>query len=175
MDPLELIAPEIGPAKAALALLKRFWWAIPIVGLVMALGITRHTLASRTADRDRIAAELKSETAFGNTVWKATIAASSNKDLARAQTAAQINLLAAGIVTLRGNLEKCDSSARAAAAADQLRQRALEQQIQQMGGDLKDTRAIADRLRSSAAATIAKGPAPTGTCEPSDTLKEVWR
>ncbi|WP_112384011.1 hypothetical protein [Sphingomonas carotinifaciens] len=34
---------------AALALLRRFWWAIPIIGLAAALLITRETLADRTA------------------------------------------------------------------------------------------------------------------------------
>lgn len=33
---------------AALGLVKRFWWAIPILGLVIALFITRHTLERRT-------------------------------------------------------------------------------------------------------------------------------
>lgn len=33
----------------ALALLRRFWWAIPIIGLAAALLITRETLADRTA------------------------------------------------------------------------------------------------------------------------------
>lgn len=33
---------------AALGLLKRFWWAIPILGLVIALFITRGTLERRT-------------------------------------------------------------------------------------------------------------------------------
>ncbi len=34
---------------AALALLRRFWWAIPIIGLAAALLVTRETLADRTA------------------------------------------------------------------------------------------------------------------------------
>ncbi|WP_298090464.1 hypothetical protein [uncultured Sphingomonas sp.] len=33
----------------ALALLRRFWWAIPIIGLTLALLVTRETLADRTA------------------------------------------------------------------------------------------------------------------------------
>ncbi|WP_342657146.1 hypothetical protein NPJ82_09330 [Sphingomonas sp. NY01] len=36
-------------AAGALALLRRFWWAIPIIGLAAALLITRETLADRTA------------------------------------------------------------------------------------------------------------------------------
>ena len=175
MDIADLVVPELGTAKAVWALFKRFWWGLPILGLVLALGVTRHTLAVRTVDRDRVAGELKSERAFGDQIWKATIAASGNKSLARSQTAAQVDQLAVGIGTLRNNLEKCDSSARAAAAADLQRQHVLEQQIQQLGGDLKATRAIADRLRSSAASTIAKGPPAPGICEPSDTLKEIWR
>lgn len=175
MDLLSLAVPEVSAAKAAWALLKRFWWALPIAGLLVAFGVTRHTLAARTADRDKIALELKGEKAFGDQIWKATIAASGNKDLARSQTAAQVDQLAVGIGALRTNLETCNASARAAAAADLQRQHVLEQQIQQLGGDLKATRAIADRLRSSAAATIAKGPPAAGVCEPSDALKEVWR
>jgi chromosome segregation ATPase len=43
----------------ALSLLKRFWWSIPLVVLLIALGITRHTLAGTKADlaacnKDRI-------------------------------------------------------------------------------------------------------------------------
>ncbi len=34
---------------AVLALLRRFWWAIPIIGLAAALLVTRETLADRTA------------------------------------------------------------------------------------------------------------------------------
>lgn len=36
-------------AAGALALLRRYWWAIPIIGLAVALLITRETLADRTA------------------------------------------------------------------------------------------------------------------------------
>lgn len=31
-----------------LPLLRRFWWAVPLAGLLLALAATRHTLASRT-------------------------------------------------------------------------------------------------------------------------------
>lgn len=34
---------------AGLALLRRFWWAVPIIGLLAALHFTRETLADRTA------------------------------------------------------------------------------------------------------------------------------
>lgn len=34
---------------AAKALLRRFWWAVPMIGLVIALHVTRTTLADRTA------------------------------------------------------------------------------------------------------------------------------
>lgn len=36
-------------AARALDLLRRYWWTIPIIGLVVALLITRETLADRTA------------------------------------------------------------------------------------------------------------------------------
>ncbi len=36
-------------AAGALTLLRRYWWAIPIIGLAAALLITRETLADRTA------------------------------------------------------------------------------------------------------------------------------
>jgi len=48
---------------AGLALLRRFWWAVPMVGLLTALHFTRETLADRTAT-------LKSERA----AWTAEIA-----------------------------------------------------------------------------------------------------
>ena len=48
---------------AGLALLRRFWWAVPMVGLLVALHFTRETLADRTAT-------LKSERA----AWTAEIA-----------------------------------------------------------------------------------------------------
>lgn len=34
---------------AAKALLRRFWWAVPMIGLAIALHVTRTTLADRTA------------------------------------------------------------------------------------------------------------------------------
>ena len=46
-----------------LALLRRFWWAVPMIGLLVALHFTRGTLADRTAT-------LKSERA----AWTAEIA-----------------------------------------------------------------------------------------------------
>jgi hypothetical protein len=46
-----------------LALLRRFWWAVPMIGLLIALHFTRETLADRTAT-------LKSERA----AWTAEIA-----------------------------------------------------------------------------------------------------
>lgn len=46
-----------------LALLRRFWWAVPVIGLLVALHFTRGTLADRTAT-------LKSERA----AWTAEIA-----------------------------------------------------------------------------------------------------
>lgn len=49
-------------AASALALLRRYWWAIPIIGLAVALLITRETLADRTAT-------LKAE----RTAWTADI------------------------------------------------------------------------------------------------------
>jgi hypothetical protein len=48
---------------AGLALLRRFWWAVPMIGLLVALHFTRETLADRTAT-------LKSERA----AWTAEIA-----------------------------------------------------------------------------------------------------
>lgn len=49
-------------AAGALALLRRYWWAVPIIGLAVALLITRETLADRTAT-------LKAE----RTAWTAEI------------------------------------------------------------------------------------------------------
>jgi hypothetical protein len=47
---------------SALALLRRFWWAVPMIGLVIALFATRATLADRTAtlraERDAWSAEI---------------------------------------------------------------------------------------------------------------------
>ena len=34
---------------AGLALLRRFWWAVPMIGLLAGLLVTRETLADRTA------------------------------------------------------------------------------------------------------------------------------
>ncbi len=48
---------------AGFALLRRFWWAVPMIGLLVALHFTRETLADRTAT-------LKSERA----AWTAEIA-----------------------------------------------------------------------------------------------------
>ncbi len=48
---------------AGLALLRRFWWTVPMIGLLVALLLTRETLADRTAT-------LKSERA----IWTAEIA-----------------------------------------------------------------------------------------------------
>ncbi len=48
---------------AGLALLRRFWWAVPMIGLLVALHFSRETLADRTAT-------LKSERA----AWTAEIA-----------------------------------------------------------------------------------------------------
>ena len=48
---------------AGFALLRRFWWAVPMIGLLIALHFTRETLADRTAT-------LKSERA----AWTAEIA-----------------------------------------------------------------------------------------------------
>jgi len=48
---------------AGLALLRRFWWAVPMIGLIVALHFTRETLADRTAT-------LKAERA----AWTAEIA-----------------------------------------------------------------------------------------------------
>jgi len=49
--------------SAAILLLRRFWWAVPMIGLLIALHFTRVTLADRTAT-------LKSERA----AWTAEIA-----------------------------------------------------------------------------------------------------
>jgi hypothetical protein len=50
-------------AAAGIALLRRFWWAVPMIGLLVALHFTRATLADRTAT-------LKAE----RSAWSAEIA-----------------------------------------------------------------------------------------------------
>jgi hypothetical protein len=41
------------PALAFLPLLKKLWWSIPIALLLIALLVTRHTLANTKAERDQ--------------------------------------------------------------------------------------------------------------------------
>jgi len=150
----------------ALALLKRFWWSIPIVVLVIALGITRHTLGS-TKDK------LADATAFGKAVYEATRDASGNPKLAQRDTAAQIAAMGRSADRLRSGLATCTSTARAAADNDAARQRALEVALNAATADQAARQAAIDRLRTSAAHP-APAPAP-GTCEPSATLREIWR
>jgi chromosome segregation ATPase len=47
------IAAGVTGGKLALALFKKLWWSLPIIGLGIALMLTRHTLANTKHDRDQ--------------------------------------------------------------------------------------------------------------------------
>ncbi|MGE0179000.1 MAG: hypothetical protein AB7O91_04165 [Sphingomonas sp.] len=147
-----------------LELLRRFWWAIPIIGLAIALLITRATLERRTAERDVAVA-------FGNLVTEATRAAAGNPRLARGQVPAQIDAMGRGLDTLRAGLERCNASARAAADNDARRQQAAATAVQAARERAQGAEATAARLRASA----ARGADPGGECEASEAVRETWR
>lgn len=159
MDPVSLAA--IG--RGLLALLKKCWWATPL--LLIALLVMRWQLNDARS-------HLAREVAYGNAVYEATKTASANPGLARRDTADQIKLLGDGLAKLRTGLQTCTSSAKAAEANDKLRQAELDRQLAAIAAAGDAQRATVDRLVRSAAA-VPRGAA--GTCEPSPTLKEIWR
>jgi len=159
MSPLTFAA--IG--RGLLALLKKCWWATPL--LLIALLVLRWQLNDARS-------HLAKEIAFGNAVYEATKAAVPNLRLARRDTAAQITLLGNAVTKLRTGLQTCTSTAKAAEANDKARQAEFEQQLAAIGSAGDAQRATVDRLLRSAA--NAPRP-PAGACEPSPTLKEIWR
>ena len=74
-------------AATVLTLLRRFWPALPMLALAIALLATRHTLADVKAQRD-------AAVAFGGQVTAATRVATANPRLTPEQVPAAIDLLA---------------------------------------------------------------------------------
>lgn len=150
--------------KAGLALLRRFWFVIPIAGMAIALMITRSTLADRTE-------KLEQARAFGGLVVATTRDAAGTPRLAAADVPAQIAALGRSVHTLQAGLDRCNGSARAAAENDIRQQNVAQEALS--AAEARDTARLGliARLRASAAATRPAG----GECEPSETVREIWR
>ncbi|MEA3042957.1 MAG: hypothetical protein QOH47_795 [Sphingomonadales bacterium] len=148
----------------ALKLLRRFWYVIPLIGLTIALMITRSTLERRTEERDNLQA-------FKTLVVTTTREAADNPRLAAEHVPAQIAALGRSVVALRDGLNRCNASARAAAENDARRQIAAQEALRAAQARAQATQGLVGRLRSSAAAERPAGAA----CEPSETVREIWR
>ncbi len=134
-----------------------------VIGLVIALLITRSTLAGRTA-------ELEAANAYKATVLTATREASNNPRLIERDVPAQIREMGGSIRTLGSGLERCNATSRAAAENDAKRQREFEDRLRAVQGQAAAGQALIDRLRASAA-TARPGAA---ACVPSATVREIW-
>lgn len=134
-----------------------------VIGLVIALFITRSTLAGRTA-------ELEAANTYKATVLTATREASNNPRLIERDVPAQITLMGGSIRTLGAGLERCNATSRAAADNDAKRQREFEARLAAAQGQTSARQAVIDRLRASAA-TARPGAA---ACVPSDIVQRIW-
>jgi hypothetical protein len=154
----------ISAGATALKLLRRFWYVIPLIGLAIALMVTRSTLERRTEQRDNLLA-------FKTLVVTTTREAAANPRLAADHVPAQIAALGRSVGRLRDGLNRCNASARAAAENDTRRQIAAQEALRAaLARDAARAGVIA-RLRDSAASARPEGAA----CEPSETVREIWR
>jgi hypothetical protein len=143
--------------EAALALLRRFWPAIPILLLALALFATRSTLAGVRA--------------WQETTVAATREAAANPKLKVRDVPAQIAALGRSVGALDAGLARCNASARAAAETDRQAQIRAQEALRQAQARDAGRQVVIDRLRSSA----AQARAPAAACEPSETVKEIWK
>jgi hypothetical protein len=148
----------------ALSLLRRFWYAVPILGLAIALMITRGTLSRRTEERDGLKA-------FQTLVVDTTRTAAANPRLAVAQVPAQIAALGRSVTALQAGLNSCNASAHAAADNDARRQIVAQEALQAAQARDAASQGLVARLRTSAGEAQPAG----AGCEPSETVREIWR
>lgn len=134
-----------------------------VIGLVIALLITRSTLAGRTA-------ELEAANAYKASVLTATRDAANNPRLIERDVPAQIVILGDDITVLTAGLLRCNATSRAAADNDARRQREADERIRAAEAHAAAGQALIDRLRASAA-TARPGAA---ACVPSATVREIW-
>lgn len=150
--------------SAALLLLRRFWFAVPILGLAMALWATRATL-------DASKRESAARGAYIEEVVKTTRAAAGSPELAQRDVPAQIAALGSGVRALSAGLETCNASARAAAERDQALRRRAGEELAAVEARTAGQEAQIERLKASAARPRTGGDA----CEPSDEVRRAWR
>jgi cell division protein FtsB len=148
-----------------IAVAMRFWWAFPILLLAVGLMSTRSRLEDVKVDRDN-------HRAFGELVAEATRDAAGNPKLRKDRVPAQIAALGRGVETLKTNLQTANRSARDAAGRDAAAQAHAAEQLADVERRAASGQATIDRLRASAAAP--RSPARAG-CEPSQTLKDLWK
>jgi hypothetical protein len=134
-----------------------------LIGLVVALFITRSTLAGRTSD-------LAAERVFKASVVAATRTAAGSPTLDERNVPAQITALGNSVRSLDASLALCNSTALAAANNDAARQRDFEARFRALQTQTLQGQALIDRLRASAAATRPGA----AVCVPSDTVREIW-
>jgi hypothetical protein len=147
-----------------LSLLARFWYAIPILLLVVALGVTRARLADVRDERDLARA-------FSELVIDATRDAAGNPELARESVPAQIAALGRSVKALGDGLERCNATSRAHAENDARRSSEAEAALAAARRRAAAGDATIARLRASA----GQPRSPESECEPSQTVEEIWR
>lgn len=154
----------ISTAAKALGLLRRFWYVLPILGLLIALTVTRATLSHRTD-------QLATATAYNELVITTTREAAGSPRLSPRDVPAQIAALGRSVAALQDGLNLCNASAHAAADNDAHQQAVAADVLRAAQTLAQASQGVSARLRASAAA-----PRPAGAaCEPSEALRETWR
>ena len=150
------------PALAfARALLQRVWWSTPF--LIIVIGMLWWALSSANS-------KLDAARAWGGQVLTEAQDAANNPKLIERDVPAQIRELGRGMAVLREGLNRAKTSALEAAKNDADRRAALQQQMAVLNAQDRGRQSVIDRLAVSATKTP-----PAGACEPSDTLKELWK